>query len=78
MLLHASLDETIVGRPYVFGARVRCVVEEQMKDGKVWIFKKKRRKNYRRFKGYRRDMTTLRVVGIDLAGDDGAAPAAAE
>ena len=28
-------------------------MEEQFKGGKVWIFKKKKRKNYRRFRGFR-------------------------
>ena len=65
VLLYATREETHIGRPYVFGARVRCVVEEQLKNARVWIFKKKRRNNYRRFKGYRHPLTTLRVLAID-------------
>ena len=65
VLLYATREETHIGRPYVLGARVRCVVEEQMKNARVWIFKKKRRNNYRRFKGYRHPLTALRVLAID-------------
>lgn len=58
-------EYTVVGRPYVESARVRLQVEEQAKDAKVIIFKKKRRKNYRRKQGFRREVTILRVLGIE-------------
>jgi large subunit ribosomal protein L21 len=44
---------------------VTLQVEEQTKDAKVVVFKKKRRKGYKRKEGFRREVTILRVVGID-------------
>lgn len=68
VLLLGSTKETVIGRPYVPGAIVVAAVEEQTQDAKVIVFKKKRRKNYRRTRGHRQLLTTLRVldvVGID-------------
>ena len=48
-----SPTRTVVGRPYVPSAEVVTVVEEQVRDAKVIIFKKRRRKNSRRTNGHR-------------------------
>lgn len=40
------------------------MVEEHVRDGKKFIFKKKRRKNYRRMNGYRAQLTGLRVLEV--------------
>ncbi|CAM8905795.1 unnamed protein product [Rhodiola kirilowii] len=64
MLLGSSL-QTIVGRPIVPDAAVHAVVEEHALDAKVIIFKKKRRKNYRRCKGHRQELTKLRITNIE-------------
>lgn len=63
-----STSQTVVGRPTVPGAEVHVLVEEQMRDVKKLTFKKRRRKNSRRLKGHRAQLTGLRildVVGID-------------
>jgi ribosomal protein L21 len=41
-------------------------VEEMSKDKKVIIFKTRRRKHSRSLRGFRRDITVLRVVDIIL------------
>ncbi|KAG7394986.1 39S ribosomal protein L21, mitochondrial [Phytophthora boehmeriae] len=64
VLLLGNVNQTIVGRPLVDGAKVRARVEEQTLDAKIDIFKKKRRKNYRRWNGFRREVTVLRVTDI--------------
>lgn len=51
VLLLGSKTETIIGRPSVEGASVIAAVEEQFLDGKVLVFKKRRRKNSRRLNG---------------------------
>ncbi|KAF1777825.1 Ribosomal protein L21-like [Phytophthora cactorum] len=62
VLLLGNVNQTIVGLPLVEGAKVRARVEEQTLDAKIDIFKKKRRKNYRRWNGFRRQVTVLRVM----------------
>lgn len=64
VLLIGSQNETVIGRPTVQGATVILEVEEHTKDEKVIIFKKKRRKNYKRKTGFRRCVTILRVKEI--------------
>ena len=54
-----------VGRPVLKGARVVGRVLEQDKAKKVLIFKKKRRKNYRRKQGHRQHLTVVRVTGFE-------------
>ena len=65
VLLLGNKSETIIGRPLVEGASVVAAVEEQFLDGKVLVFKKRRRKNSRRLNGHRQPLTSLRVIDID-------------
>ena len=53
-----------LGEPLVDGASVTATVLEQKRDGKVVVFKKKRRKNYRRTRGHRQFVTVLRIGEI--------------
>ena len=57
-------DEAKIGTPTVKGAKVTAEVLEQGKGDKVLIFKKKRRKNYRRTRGHRQHQTVLRISDI--------------
>ncbi|MGL9758387.1 MAG: 50S ribosomal protein L21 [Wolbachia sp.] len=47
-------------------AVVKAEVLEQCRDKKIIIFKKKRRKNYRRKNGHRQYITVLRINEISL------------
>lgn len=53
-----------VGAPYVAGARVTAEVVEQGRGPKVIAFKKRRRKNSRRKRGHRQELTTVRIKEI--------------
>jgi len=57
-----------IGSPVVDGARVSAEVLEQGRGEKIIVFKKKRRKNYRRKAGHRQDLTTVRVLEVLGAG----------
>jgi large subunit ribosomal protein L21 len=57
-----------VGAPLVAGAVVTATVLDQGKGEKVIVFKKRRRKNFRRKKGHRQHETTLRIAGIYTGG----------
>ncbi len=59
-----------VGSPLVDGARVAATVLDQTRADKIIVFKKKRRKNYRRKHGHRQHQTVLRITDI-LAGGAG-------
>ena len=59
---------TVIGTPLVDGARVAATVLEHTRGDKVIIFKKRRRKNYRRRTGHRQNYTMLRIDEILPAG----------
>jgi large subunit ribosomal protein L21 len=59
--------EPRIGAPLVDGAQVTAEVLEQGKGPKVIVFKKKRRKNYRRRRGHRQLQTVLRIRDIAVA-----------
>jgi large subunit ribosomal protein L21 len=73
VLLIADDNETLIGTPYLEKAAVRAEVLENFKDEKVIVFKKKRRKQFRRTRGHRQELTKLRVDLIVL--DVSAVPA---
>lgn len=64
VLLVAQGDEVQVGRPLVPGARVVAEILRQGKAKKIIVFKKKRRKNYRRKQGHRQLYTALQIKEI--------------
>ena len=57
-------DSPKTGSPLIAGALVAAEVLEQTRGDKIIVFKKKRRKNYRRKKGHRQDLTLLRITEI--------------
>ena len=63
-VLLLSGDESKVGAPLVDGARVAATVVDHGRDTKIIVFKKKRRKQYKRTKGHRQDYTTLKIDSI--------------
>jgi large subunit ribosomal protein L21 len=78
-----SLDEVLlvgddksqtVGAPLVKGASVTATVLDQTRDKKIIVFKKKRRKNYRRKNGHRQDITILKITDILTGAKKKAAP----
>ena len=54
------------GLSYSPNATVKAEVLEQCREEKIIIFKKKRRKNYRRKTGHRQYITILRINEINL------------
>jgi large subunit ribosomal protein L21 len=56
--------KTKVGSPTVEGAMVSAKVLEHLKDDKVIVFKKKRRKTYQVRRGHRQQLTRIEVTKI--------------
>jgi large subunit ribosomal protein L21 len=57
-----------VGTPLLAGASVSAELVAQTRGDKIIIFKKRRRKHYRRRQGHRQDLTLLKVTAINAAG----------
>lgn len=75
VLLASREGEVLIGRPSLEGASVSIEVLRHGKGDKVIVFKRKRRKNYRRKQGHRQSFTEVEIVDIDL---DGVAPPSTE
>jgi large subunit ribosomal protein L21 len=58
-----------IGTPTVAKAAVFAEILAQDQGDKVIVFKKRRRKNYRRRVGHRQDQTRLRIVGVSATGE---------
>ena len=72
-------DGIEIGTPLVDGAAVTGTVVEHGRERKVIVFKKKRKKQYKRTHGHRQNFTAVRIDSIGGAGDhpaDTTAPAA--
>ena len=55
-----------VGAPLVANAKIEATVVENDRAKKILIFKKKRKKQYRRTRGHRQDYTAVRIDKISL------------
>ena len=64
-------DTPVLGAPFVSGASVAAEVLDHKRGAKVIAFKKRRRKNSKRKRGYRDEITVIRVTEILT---DGKAP----
>lgn len=58
-------ETPVVGAPIVKGATVTAEVVEQTRGPKVIAFKKRRRKNSRRKRGHRQDLTVVKITAIN-------------
>jgi large subunit ribosomal protein L21 len=57
-------NETKIGSPVVDGAKVSATVVDHGRAPKIIVFKKKRRKHYKRKQGHRQGYTTLKIDSI--------------
>ena len=64
VLLLNDGKETKIGSPVVKGAKVTAKVLSHLRDEKVIVFKKKRRKGYRKQNGHRQQLTRIEVTQI--------------
>lgn len=57
-----------IGSPVVEGASIEATILEHVKADKVIVFKKKRRKGYRKKNGHRQPMSQIKIESIAAAG----------
>jgi len=68
VLLAGDGEESVqVGTPTIDGASVKAEVLRHGRGPKVIVFKRKRRKGYRKKQGHRQDFTEIRVSEVALA-----------
>ena len=65
VMLISQGDDLRVGKPVVEGALVKTQVVTALRGEKIIVFKKKRRKGYKRTQGHRQDYYRVRVESIE-------------
>jgi large subunit ribosomal protein L21 len=66
VLLSSDGQTITAGTPLVKGAKVMAEVVGEGKEPKIYVFKFKRRKNYRRKTGHRQKFTEVRITDVKL------------
>jgi large subunit ribosomal protein L21 len=64
LLVEKDAGDIVAGAPYVAGARVVGVVDGEARGPKLRVFKKKRRKGFRKTRGHRSIFTRVRITEI--------------
>ncbi len=64
VLLLKETDKVEIGMPIVQGIEVKAKVLQHLKDDKITVFKKKRRKGYKVKNGHRTYLTKLEILDI--------------
>lgn len=66
LLAADDAGEVRVGTPFLKGCKVVTEVVEHPRGDKIRVFKMKPKKRYRRTRGHRADLTTLRVTALEF------------
>jgi len=66
LLVAKDAGEVIAGAPFVANARVVGVVDGEARGPKLRVFKKKRRKGFRKTRGHRSIFTRVRITDIHV------------
>ncbi|HVS63594.1 MAG TPA: 50S ribosomal protein L21 [Thermoanaerobaculia bacterium] len=64
VLMIGGGDSVQVGRPILEGAKVTGSLVQQVRGPKIKVFKKKRRKGYKRLRGHRQNVLRVRIGSI--------------
>ena len=64
VLMVSSGDDVKIGTPFLEGARVEGEIVDQMKAGKINVFKMKRRKGFKKKTGHRQKLTRMKIKEI--------------
>ena len=66
LFLEKESGEMLAGAPFVANAKVLGVVDGEERGPKIRIFKKRRRKGFRKTQGHRATYTRVRITGIEV------------
>lgn len=64
VLLVGDENQTKLGTPYVSGASIEAKILGHLKDDKVAVFKKKKRKGYKVHRGHRQQYTEIEITKV--------------
>jgi len=65
LMIGGTNEKPKIGQPFLKG-HVAAIIQEQSKNRKVFVFKKKRRKGYKTKHGHRQHFTAIRIEAINV------------
>ena len=65
-VLYVEGDKTLVGQPFVAGAKVNATIVKQGKEKKIHVLRYKAKSNLRVHHGHRQPYTALKIESIDV------------
>ncbi|WGH26589.1 MAG: 50S ribosomal protein L21 [Candidatus Shikimatogenerans bostrichidophilus] len=68
LLLIDDNNNIFIGKPIIKNYLVKAEIIKNIKNKKIIIFKKKKRKGYKIKKGYRHQLTKLKIINIKKNG----------
>ena len=74
VLAIAGSSDYTIGDPLIKGAKVEAKILNQIRDKKIIVFKKRKRKNSRSTRGHRQYLTVLQIESIFYNGKKSTAP----
>jgi len=66
VLLVGGEGDAVVGSPCVEGSKVTAEVVKHARSRKILVFKRKRRKDFRKLNGHRQNYTEIKITGISV------------
>lgn len=66
LLVEKDAGDIVAGAPFVANAKVIGVVDGESRGPKLRVFKKKRRKGFRKTRGHRSVFTRVRITDIQV------------
>lgn len=66
LFVERDSGEVLAGSPFVANAKVLGVVDGESRGPKIRVFRKKRRKGFRRTQGHRSTMVRVRITDIQV------------
>jgi large subunit ribosomal protein L21 len=66
LLVEKDAGDVLAGAPFVANAKVLAVVDGESRGPKLRVFKKKRRKGFRKTRGHRSVFTRVRITDIQV------------
>lgn len=68
VLMVVDGERSVVGAPFIEGAKVRARVLSHERGPKILVYKMRCKKGYRLKNGHRQDYTRVQIEGFDLPG----------
>ena len=67
IFIKSGEETSVIGSPLVAGAKVTAKIVAHTRGPKIIVFRKRRRKGFKRKQGHRQDQTELRIESVSVA-----------